>query len=176
MRISVIFARTIEGVIGKGLELPWPRLKPDMVWFKNNTVGKPVLMGRKTYDSFKGRKLPDRKMIVVSRSLKEEDIINKDDDIYVCSSIEQGIELAKTLGDELMVIGGAEIYKYFIDNDLIDKYLITAINPNFKGDIYIPKYSLANFKRTAHFIEQLMVEDESVILDFLVYERKQNEE
>ena len=176
MRISLIFARTIEGVIGKGLELPWPRLKPDMLWFKSNTVGKPVLMGRKTYDSLNGRKLPDRKMIIVSRSLKEEDIINKDDDIYVCSSIEQGIELAKSFGEELMVIGGAEIYKYFIDNDLVDKYYITAINPNFKGDVYIPKYSLTNYKRTTHIVDQIMVDEERVTLDFFTYERKQNEE
>ena len=131
MLISLIFAHSCKGVIGNGLKLPWKRLARDMQWFRLNTTGKTVLMGRKTYDSFNGVKLLDRKMIVVSRSLKEEDIINKDDDIYVCSSVEQGIELAKTLDDELMVIGGAEIYKYFIDHDLADKYFITNVHHSF---------------------------------------------
>lgn len=100
MKISIIVARTINKVIGKDNQMPW-HLPVDLAWFRQNTLGKPVIMGRKNYESI-GRLLPKRPNIILSRSGFTVE------GAYAVQSLEQAVELAKNFANtaEIMIIGG----------------------------------------------------------------------
>lgn len=103
MIISMIAAMANNRVIGKDNQMPW-HLPADFAWFKRSTMGKPVVMGRKTYDSI-GRPLPGRLNVVISRdeSLEIEGVTT-------VTSIEKALELVSDV-DEVMIIGGGSIYE-----------------------------------------------------------------
>lgn len=128
MKISVIVARTKNNVIGKGNEMPW-HLPVDLAWFRQNTVGKPVIMGRKTYESI-GRLLPKRPNIILSRS---EIIV---EGAYVTQSLEQAVELAKNVAnsDEMMIIGGGELFKQALPQ--AEQLYLTDIQAEIDGDTF----------------------------------------
>ncbi|AUI65488.1 MULTISPECIES: dihydrofolate reductase [Glaesserella] len=128
MKISVIVARTLNKVIGKGNAMPW-HLPVDLAWFRANTVGKPVIMGRKTYESI-GRLLPKRPNIILSRSGFAVG------GAYSAESLEQAVELAKSFAnsDEIMIIGGGELFKQAMP--LADKLYLTEIQANIEGDTF----------------------------------------
>ncbi len=128
MKISVIVTRTLNKVIGKDNAMPW-HLPVDLAWFRENTLGKPVIMGRKTYESI-GRLLPKRPNIILSRS----DFAI--DGAYSATSLEQAVELAKNFAnsDEIMIIGGGELYKQAMP--FADKLYLTEIQANIEGDTF----------------------------------------
>ena len=101
MTFSLIVATTLNNVIGKDNQMPW-HLPADLAWFRQNTTGKPVIMGRKTFESI-GRPLPKRTNIVLSRQLFEhEGVIWKD-------SFESAVNFVRDF-DEIMLIGGGELF------------------------------------------------------------------
>ncbi|MGB5805374.1 MAG: dihydrofolate reductase, partial [Vibrio anguillarum] len=103
MIISMIAAMADNRIIGKDNQMPW-HLPADFAWFKRCTLGKPVIMGRKTYESI-GRPLPGRHNIVISR-----DASLAIEGVSIVSSIEEAIEVAGHV-DEVMIIGGGSIYQ-----------------------------------------------------------------
>ena len=129
--LMMIFACDLNGVIGKNGDLPW-RQSTDLQFFKKTTLGKTVVMGRKTWDSLPFP-LPGRRNIVISRS--------KRDDVEVMS-IEEVRELAKT--DDLFVIGGGEIYSIFIEESSI--IYRTIIDSKIEdGDTFAPEINPGDF-------------------------------
>ncbi|MDP0188468.1 dihydrofolate reductase [Glaesserella parasuis] len=128
MKISVIVARTLNKVIGKDNTMPW-HLPVDLARFRENTLGKPVIMGRKTYESI-GRLLPKRPNIILSRSGFAID------GAYSAISLEQAVELAKNFAnsDEIMIIGGGELFKQAMP--FADKLYLTEIQANIEGDTF----------------------------------------
>ncbi|MGX3066037.1 dihydrofolate reductase [Ursidibacter arcticus] len=128
MNIGLIVARTLNKVIGKDNAMPW-HLPVDLAWFRQNTVGKPVIMGRKTYESI-GRLLPKRPNIILSRS---NFVV---EGAYSATSLEQGVELAKNLASEqeIMIIGGGELFKQAMP--LANKLYLTEIQANIDGDTF----------------------------------------
>ncbi|MEG9531682.1 dihydrofolate reductase [Mannheimia indoligenes] len=128
MKISVIVARTKNKVIGKDNQMPW-HLPVDLAWFRQNTVGKPVIMGRKTYESI-GRLLPKRPNIILSRSGFEVE------GAYSATSLEQAVELAKSFAnsDEIMIIGGGELFKQALLT--ADTLYLTEIQAEIEGDTF----------------------------------------
>ncbi|MEG9499023.1 type 3 dihydrofolate reductase [Mannheimia indoligenes] len=128
MKISVIVARTKNKVIGKDNQMPW-HLPVDLAWFRQNTVGKPVIMGRKTYESI-GRLLPKRPNIILSRSGFEVE------GAYSATSLEQAVELAKSFAnsDEIMIIGGGELFKQALPT--ADTLYLTEIQAEIEGDTF----------------------------------------
>lgn len=128
MKISVIVARTQNKVIGKDNQMPW-HLPVDLAWFRQNTVGKPVIMGRKTYESI-GRLLPKRPNIILSRSGFEVE------GAYSATSLEQAVELAKSFAnsDEIMIIGGGELFKQALPT--ADTLYLTEIQADIEGDTF----------------------------------------
>lgn len=128
MKISVVVARTLNKVIGKDNAMPW-HLPVDLAWFRENTLGKPVIMGRKTYESI-GRLLPKRPNIILSRSGFAID------GAYSAISLEQAVELAKNFAnsDEIMIIGGGELFKQAMP--FADKLYLTEIQANIEGDTF----------------------------------------
>lgn len=128
MKISVIVARTKNKVIGKDNQMPW-HLPVDLAWFRQNTVGKPVIMGRKTYESI-GRLLPKRPNIILSRSGFTVE------GAYSAESLEQAVELAKNFATEgeIMIIGGGELFKQALPQ--ADTLYLTEIQAEIEGDTF----------------------------------------
>jgi len=128
--ISLIVAHDINRVIGYENKMPW-HLPGELQYFKEQTMGKPMIMGRKTFDSI-GRPLPGRKNIVITRN---ENF--KHEGIEVASSLEEALKLA---GDEkeIMIIGGEQIFKMALP--ITDRLYITHIEHEFNGDTFFPTY------------------------------------
>lgn len=132
--VKLIVAIASNNVIGKNNDLIW-HLPADMRFFSSTTKGNIVIMGRRNWVSIpdKYRPLPDRKNIVVSR-----DESFTDDGCEVFSSVEGAIEAYKNDQRDTFIIGGGQIYKHSLDNDLADELYITKIEHAFDGDTYFP--------------------------------------
>jgi len=133
VRISIIAAAARNNVIGRDNQLPW-QLPDDLRYFKQVTLGKPVVMGRKTFESI-GRLLPGRLNIVISRQPDWQA-----EGVLVASGLEVALQLAERqapeTADELMVIGGAEIYKQALP--LASRIYLTRVHEEFEGDAFFP--------------------------------------
>lgn len=165
MIISLIAAVGANWVIGKGGELPW-RLPADLRRFKATTLGKPVVMGRKTYESI-GQPLSDRLNIVITsnRSYEAPGCI-------VVHSIDQALSAAKSK-DEIMIIGGAAIYQQFIA--IADRIYLTKIDESFEGDVYFPEVNLEEWQEISR--ESIANDrDRPYGYHFVIYERLKNVE
>lgn len=105
--------------IGLNNTIPWHN-SLDMKWFKETTTGHPVIMGRKTFESI-GKPLPNRTNIVIT---KNNNLWTDNDGIRVCDTVEKAIDFAKTIDNEIFIIGGESIYRYALENNLVDKILV----------------------------------------------------
>ena len=125
-------------VLGKGNELLW-HISDDLKRFKELTMGHPVIMGRKTFNSivkYLGKPLPGRTNIVVSRSTHQGDTLITG--VVRVASIEEAIEKGKELDSEVYIIGGAQIYEAALP--YTDKLLLTLIDDEKEGDVFFPEY------------------------------------
>jgi len=125
--ISLIWAMDQQRLIGANNQMPW-HLPADMAWFREHTLGKSVLMGRKTFDSI-GKPLSKRRNIILSRqhnlSVDGCDIVHDLKDV-----------ISEFEGEELMVMGGAEIYALALP--LAKRLYCTQIEASFEGDAWFP--------------------------------------
>jgi dihydrofolate reductase len=137
MRISLIVAVARNNVIGKDGALPW-KLSADLKRFKALTMGKPVIMGRKTYESI-GKPLPGRDNIIVSR------VGFRAEGTRTAPSVAEAIALAD--GAEAMVIGGAAIYAAMLP--LAERIHLTRVDAAIDGDALFPIINEADWRRTA---------------------------
>ncbi len=145
MILSLIAAVADNGVIGRDNDLPW-RLPADLKRFKSLTMGKPMIMGRKTWNSI-GRPLPGRASIVVTRDagFAVEGALVAHDAGQARTLAEQA---ATELGaDEIMVIGGAAIYRLFLPD--ADRLYLTEIHMDAVGDTHFPDIDRAVWVETA---------------------------
>jgi dihydrofolate reductase len=128
--MKAIVAMTRDRVIGKDNKIPW-RLRGEQSWFKEMTMGHPILMGRKTFESI-GKPLPGRRNLVVTRTgnFAGVDLIR---DLQVFDPAPY-----QTLGKEIYVIGGAEIYDALLDR--CDTIYATIVNQEYAGDAYFPEF------------------------------------
>ena len=139
IKTSLIVAMAEDNVIGLNNDMPW-YIPEDLQHFKAMTLGKPCIMGRKTFESIVarlGKPLPERANIVVSRSGFTHDGADS------ASGLEDAIEKAKTIAkkdgaDEIMIIGGAQIYELALP--LADRLYITKIHEKYDGDAFFPEY------------------------------------
>ena len=144
MIISAVVAMNSSFLIGKDNDLPW-KLKEDLEHFKAYTLGKPIIMGRKTYESI-GRPLPNRLNVVVSRTISEID------NLLTVSTLKKAINEARIYcesngQDEIVLIGGAGIFKEGLE--ILNKLVITWVNADdLEGDVYFPSFSLDEWKET----------------------------
>ncbi len=138
MIVSLIWAMDDNRVIGLDNKLPW-RLPADLQYFKKTTLGKPIIMGRKTFESFGSRPLPGRKNIVITRDQRYA----PDPDITVVSSIESALTATGDV-DEVMIIGGQQIYSQTLS--LADRLYITIVHSEFTGDAFFPEFNLAAWR------------------------------
>lgn len=140
MTISLIAAAAKNNAIGKDGDMPW-HLSNDLKYFKNTTWGLPVLMGRKTFESFgKGKPLPGRKNIILTR---QDDY--KPDGVIVVKNVEDALLAAKEMdANELMVIGGGEIYRLFFEK--ADRIYLTRVDAEPEADTFFPEMKTDEWK------------------------------
>jgi dihydrofolate reductase len=158
--ISLLVAHDPNGVIGVNNELPW-HIPEDLAYFKKMSMGKAMVMGRKTYESI-GRPLPGRLSIIVTRN-KEYTA----EGAVVVHNLNDAIARAEEYAEEVMIIGGAEIFRMSID--FADRLYITSIQNTYNGDTFFPPYE-SDWKLVSasdnHFTE------EGIPYSFLIYDRE----
>ena len=161
--LSLIAAVANNRVLGKDNQLLW-HLPGDMRHFRETTRGKPVIMGRKTWESLpeKFRPLPGRQNVVVSRN----PAYSAPGAILV-RSLEEAI--GKVEGDEIFVIGGAELYRQALP--VAERLYLTEIAADFEGDCWFPEYSLNQWEELSR---SQPTEEGGLAYTFAVYQRTQS--
>jgi dihydrofolate reductase len=140
MKISLIVAMASNRVIGINNQLPW-HLSADLKRFRQITMGSPILMGRKTYESI-GRPLPGRTNVIISR-----DPFYKQEGCLVFNDIETAIKNCCQKFQEIFVIGGSELYKSILPK--ADTLYVTLINKEFSGDAFFPEIDARHWAEVA---------------------------
>jgi dihydrofolate reductase len=158
--LSMIVATAHNRIIGKDNDMPW-HLPADLQYFKKITLGKPIIMGRKTYESI-GRPLPGRRNIVISR-----DPNYKANGIDSVTTVDAALALVQDQ-DEIMVIGGGAIYKHCMS--AATRLYITHIDADIEGDTQFPKYDLKEWVKVSSE-KRSADEKNNYDLDFCVYEK-----
>lgn len=150
--ISIITAMTLDKVIGCQCSLPW-KIKAELEYFRKNTLNKVVIMGSNTFASLNYKPLPNRQNIVLTNNIlkfKEYKLLEIHNNLLFTTTIQDSLTQADKLCSgglilpEIMVIGGAAIYKQFLP--LVNKLYISIIKGNYTGDIYFPEFDLANWE------------------------------
>ena len=134
MVVSLIWAMADNRVIGIKNSLPW-KLPADMQWFRVNTLGKPIIMGRLTFESFGAKALPGRRNIIISRDTDYSAGEAKNVEIY--NSIEAALDAVKGV-EEVMIIGGMSLYKQALS--IADRLYMTLIHAELEGDAWFPEF------------------------------------
>ncbi|MGI9490429.1 MAG: dihydrofolate reductase [Geminicoccaceae bacterium] len=166
MRLSIIAALGRNRVIGVDNAMPW-HIPVDLKFFKSRTLGKPVVMGRKTFQSI-GKPLPGRPNIVVTR-----DVGFALEGVTLAADMKQALSAARSVAleigaEEIMIAGGAEIYEQTIE--LADRLYLTEIDLAPEGDAYFPDFrAVAEWE--AVWREHHPAKSAQPAFDFVIYER-----
>ncbi|MFT2111509.1 type 3 dihydrofolate reductase [Marinomonas sp. 2405UD68-3] len=164
--LSLIVAMSENRVIGINNALPW-HLPNDLQYFKRITMGKPIVMGRKTFESI-GRPLPGRRNIIISR---QEGLHY--DGVDCIQTVEGAVSLGESIAfveghEEIMVIGGAQIYQRALP--IADRLYITHVHSDITGDAYFPEVDWSLFNEVAR--EDFLAEGPNPYnYSFVVYDR-----
>ncbi|MEM5516517.1 dihydrofolate reductase [Henriciella sp. AS95] len=142
VRLSIIVARAKNGVIGKDGDLPW-RLAADLAMFKKVTSGKPIIMGRKTWESLPKKPLPRRSNIVLTR-----DWSYAAEGARVYSSFNAAVNASRAIAakegeNEVFVIGGASLYEKAVP--IADRLYVTDVDAEIDGDVRFPEFDESEF-------------------------------
>jgi dihydrofolate reductase len=161
MRISMIAAMTEDRVIGIKNTLPW-KLPNDMKWFRQHTMGKPIIMGRKTFESFGAKPLPGRTNIIITHDKNYQA-----NESIVVHSIEEALQAAGD-AEEVMIIGGASFYEQMLDK--ADRLYLTFVHAGIKGDAWFPEINNRDWNKVEKTLHK---KDESNQYDhtFIILDR-----
>jgi len=158
----MIAAMTDARVIGIENRLPW-KLPNDMKWFRQHTLGKPIIMGRKTFESFGSKPLPDRTNIIITR-----DKSYQADGSLVVHSIEEALQVAGDV-EEVMIIGGANFYEQMLPR--ADRLYLTFVHADIQGDAWFPEIDFSQWREVDR-IDNEADEKNPLAHSFVILERK----
>lgn len=161
--ISLLVAYDLNQVIGIDNKMPW-HIPEELKYFKKVTMGKSMVMGRKTFESI-GRPLPGRLNIIVTRN---EDY--KAEGAEVFHDLQKAIERGEAYSDEVVIIGGAEIFK--LTMDIADRLYITIIRKEYEGDTFFPEID-SSWKLVSQSADQFT--EDGIPYSYLVYDKVQKE-
>lgn len=148
MTVNVILATELNFGIGNDGDMPWPRNKEDMAWFKQNTSEDIVVMGRKTWDSIGQKKLPNRTNIVItSKELEGADHVFSGDMGEIIKKIKNLYLADRTI----WIMGGAEIYEQALP--YADNLFLTTFNDNYICDTFVKENIVAHFPYVEYWVE-----------------------
>lgn len=167
IRKTIVVAAARNGIIGRDGDMPW-RLSTDLKRFKALTSGKPVIMGRKTYDSI-GKPLPGRPNVVISRST-----VIDHPDVSTVGSLDAALATAERLAlengaDEICIIGGGQIYSQAID--IADRLCVTHVETDVDGDTSFPAID-PSIWRAGETLSVPEGEKDSYATRYVVYDRR----
>jgi dihydrofolate reductase len=165
-RIALIAAVAENGCIGINNKLPW-YLPEDLKYFKAVTSGKPVIMGRSTFDSL-GRPLPNRSNIVITRNPEYQ----APEGVHIVHSLDAALRIAESIAhiagnDEIVIIGGAQIYTEALPR--VHRLYLTEVKKQVEGDAFFPTWDKSEWQeigRDPHHYEPTQLD-----YSFVVYER-----
>lgn len=143
MTLTLVAAVAANGVIGHEGDIPW-RLPGEQARFKRLTIGHVLVMGRRTYESI-GRPLPGRTTVVVTR--QEAWAATAPDGVLVADGIETALALARSLDDEVFVVGGVEVYRAALP--VADRLEITFVDASPEGDAWFPEVDWSRWREVA---------------------------
>jgi dihydrofolate reductase len=160
--ISLIWAMAKNRVIGIENRLPW-KLPADLKWFRQNTLGKTVIMGRKTFESFGSKALPERNNIVIS-----SDSGYQPNNVVVCKSLKDALN--SCAGEsEVMIIGGMSLYKQTLP--IANRLYMTVVDTECAGDAWFPDFAQSDWVETSRHSHE--IDDKNAYhCDFVILERK----
>lgn len=166
IRLALMVAVAENEVIGRDNGLPW-HLPEDLRYFRRITMGKPIVMGRKTFESI-GRPLPGRTNIVVSRNSTFTP-----PDVSTVTSVEEALAMARRVAavdgqDEAVIIGGAQIYKLALPQ--VDRLYITRVHASVAGDTWLPAIDWSRWRETSRECHGASG-DNPYAYSFVVYDR-----
>lgn len=138
MQVAIVVARARNGVIGARNDLPW-RLPADLKHFRKVTIGNPVIMGRRTWESI-GKALPDRRNIVITRNPEFAAA-----GAETADSVEAALAMVAGIRD-VMIIGGAAIYKESMR--YVTRMYVTEVHADIEGDTYFPNFDITEWRET----------------------------
>lgn len=163
--ISLIAAVARNGAIGKDNQLLW-HLPEDMRYFRETTRGKPVIMGRRTWESLPDafRPLPGRRNVVVSRNATFQA-----PGATLVGSLDEAIQLTKDTADEVFIIGGAELYRQALP--AVQRLYLTEIASDFDGDVFFPPIPANDWTEISRSAAQ---NAPGLEFSFVVYQRTQS--
>ncbi len=156
--ISIIAAHSDNLVIGNNNSLPW-HIPEDLQRFKRLTTGHAIIMGKNTWLSI-GRSLPNRRNIVVSRTLEPTE------GVEICDSLDKATALASD-DTEIFIIGGAQIYESALKAGIVDRMYITHVETAIDGDAFFPQYAAADWE----VVEKVPGKSGEYTYHFITYER-----
>ena len=158
--LSLIVAAGERNEIGKGGRMPW-HLPADLKHFKEVTLGKPVIMGRRTHESI-GKALPGRRNIVVTRNIDYTA-----EGCEIAHSLREALNLAGA-APEIMIIGGAALYREALP--LTDRIYLTRVAGQFEADTYFPAFDVQEWQEKQH-VRRPADERNAFACEFIVLER-----
>jgi dihydrofolate reductase len=159
-RLSLIVAVAQNGVIGRGDKLPW-HIPEDFAWFKRNTEGYPIIMGRKTFESI-GKVLPGRINVIITRNRSYAAAGAR-----IFHSLEEGLAKLEQEGhDEIFIIGGSQIFDESMER--VDRIYLTLVHQDYEGDVHMPPIPETRFRII--FEER---HESDVPFTFYIYEKKE---
>ena len=168
MLISLIVAHSSNRVIGIHGQLPW-YIPDDLKYFKAITIGKPIIMGRKTFDSI-GKPLPGRLNIIIT---KNTDLIIEE--CVVVNNLEAAITEAKNYlkmqdseQEEIFIIGGAQIFKQSMQ--FVNKIYITEVHAEYAGDVFFGELSSNDWIEVSRDLHDS--ENDKIPFSFVIYKKK----
>lgn len=145
MKISIISAIAENKVIGNKNSLPW-HLPADFKYFKEKTLNKTIVMGLNTFKSIGEKPLPHRKHIILNKDINYK----VPENCFLATSIEKALDIAKNISitkdqsDEIMVCGGASVYKQFLP--MANRLYLTYIHQSFEGDTFFPEFDIKDWE------------------------------
>lgn len=169
MKFSIIVCINNKLTIGKDNGLLY-HIKTDLRNFKSLTTDNVIICGRKTYESLPKRPLPNRTTIIITR---DSDYV-AEDGVYIAHSIQEVVDLCneKFTDKECFVIGGGQIYKEFLENDMVNTLYITKVDSDEEGDTkfpFDPSLESSIWKTCLHFSN---INENGFLFNFTIFKRK----
>ena len=161
MTLAIIVATDLNGLIGKDNDLPW-RLSADLRYFRQITMGKPIIMGRRTHESI-GRPLPGRENIIIT-----SDQGYQAEGCTVMHSLQSALQHCEQY-QEVMIMGGASLYQQCLP--LADKIYLTQVDAELSGDTWFPEWDKTQWQCISQQ-DHPADENNDYPYSFMVYERK----
>lgn len=137
MKFSLIVARGLNGVIGRQGKIPW-RLSDDLRYFKEVTMGKTIIVGRKTFQTLPP--LKGRRVIVMSKTICQEELVTLGENVWAACDVDHAADIARFLSSEAIVAGGQQVYERFLRAGVISTAYVTEVHAAPPGDAYFKKF------------------------------------